>query len=100
MLTTQGADPALGDEGYELLVTTDGVTITANQPAGVFYGVQTLRQLLPAALESDVAQLPKAPGTIPDRRDPGRAALRLARHDAGRGAALLRGRGRQARSST
>jgi len=35
------------DESYELLVNGDGVRISARRPAGLFYGVQTLRQLLP-----------------------------------------------------
>jgi len=38
---------ALGDEGYRLAVADDGVQITAATPSGVFYGIQTLRQLLP-----------------------------------------------------
>lgn len=38
----------LGDEGYELRTTPDRVVITGSAPAGVFYGVQSLRQLLPA----------------------------------------------------
>lgn len=62
-LTLAGADQSLGDEGYELNVTPDGVTIRASQPAGLFYGVQTLRQLLPAGLERGAA--PPAPWTIP-----------------------------------
>jgi len=37
----------LGPEGYRLTVTGTGVTIRGFQPAGVFYGVETLRQLLP-----------------------------------------------------
>ena len=40
----------LGEEGYELVVA-DQVTIRAASPAGVFYGCQTLRQLLPPAIE-------------------------------------------------
>jgi len=42
----------LGDESYMLVCTPHGVTITGVQAAGVFYGVQTLRQLLPVEIES------------------------------------------------
>ncbi|MBR4945869.1 MAG: beta-N-acetylhexosaminidase, partial [Kiritimatiellae bacterium] len=47
-------------EGYTLTVTTDAVTIAASDPAGAFYGYQTLRQLLPPQvyakrLQQDVA---------------------------------------------
>lgn len=35
-----------GDEGYVLRITADGITISATTEAGLFYGVQTLRQLL------------------------------------------------------
>ncbi len=38
----------LGDEGYRLDVSNAGVRLEAARPAGLFYGVQTLRQLLPA----------------------------------------------------
>jgi hexosaminidase len=51
-LTTSGSDPALGEEGYELTITPQAVTLSAPQPAGLFWGVQTLRQLLPPAVES------------------------------------------------
>ena len=40
----------LGVEGYKLSVTLKGVTIQAAGEAGVFYGLQTLRQLLPAEI--------------------------------------------------
>lgn len=52
LITSQDADPKLGDEGYELLVTTNSVTIRAPRPAGVFYGVQTLLQLFPPEIFS------------------------------------------------
>jgi hexosaminidase len=45
-------DPKLGKEGYLLEVTDKVVTITAAHPAGIFYGVQTLLQLLPNEIES------------------------------------------------
>ncbi len=42
----------LGDEGYLFRCTPRWITITGARPAGVFYGVQTLRQLLPVEIES------------------------------------------------
>jgi len=38
-------------EAYELTITAERVTIAASQPAGLFYGAQTLRQLLPPFVE-------------------------------------------------
>ncbi|WP_018683396.1 beta-N-acetylhexosaminidase [Actinokineospora enzanensis] len=40
------------DEGYRLVTDGDRATISADTPAGLFLGVQTLRQLLPAWVES------------------------------------------------
>jgi len=42
----------LGNEGYSLKVNSNVVLIEAYHPAGVFYGIQTLRQLLPVAVFS------------------------------------------------
>ena len=39
-------DPSLGKEGYLLKIEKNQICITANTSAGVFYGVQSLRQLL------------------------------------------------------
>lgn len=52
LLTTRRADPVLGSEGYELDIKADSVVICASEPAGLFLGVQTLRQLFPAAIYS------------------------------------------------
>jgi hexosaminidase len=50
------SNPALGEEGYELHVTRDSARLIANRPAGLFRGIQTIRQLLPADIESDMGQ--------------------------------------------
>ncbi|MFJ5773523.1 beta-N-acetylhexosaminidase [Streptomyces sp. NPDC093094] len=49
----KGAFPA---EGYRLDSGPKRLTISAGTPAGLFHGVQTLRQLLPAAVERDSRQ--------------------------------------------
>jgi len=47
LITTQAANPALGAEGYEVTITPTRAEIRAPHPAGAFYGVQSLLQLLP-----------------------------------------------------
>ncbi len=41
------------DEGYELSVSTDNTVIKASTAAGLFYAVQSIRQLLPAEVEKE-----------------------------------------------
>lgn len=55
-LTTTDADSTLGDEGYELIITEDLLTVAAPKPAGLFMGVQTLRQLLSDSIELGTVQ--------------------------------------------
>jgi hexosaminidase len=45
-------DAAIGKEGYRLNVTPKNISIKANSPAGLFYGLQTLFQLFPKEIES------------------------------------------------
>lgn len=63
-------DAELGPEGYVLSVEEDGVKITANSPVGIYWGVQTFRQLLPERIEANEAvtdvEWEVATGTIRD----------------------------------
>ncbi len=45
----------IGKEGYTLISTPESVVISANEAAGLFYGMQTLFQLLPKEIESKTA---------------------------------------------
>jgi hexosaminidase len=56
-------DGRLGKEGYSLTVTPGNIELSANQPAGLFYGMQTLFQLFPAEIES--SSRVKADWTVP-----------------------------------
>nr|WP_231626929.1 beta-N-acetylhexosaminidase [Streptomyces apocyni] len=59
----------LGAEGYRLTSSRKSVTLTAREPAGLFHGVQTLRQQLPPRIEKDTRQRGPwkiAGGTIKD----------------------------------
>lgn len=51
LIINKKADAILGKEGYFLSVKPKGITISANEPAGLYYGVQTLLQLLPKEIE-------------------------------------------------
>lgn len=46
----------LNKEGYELTIEPKRILLKAHQPTGLFRGVQTIRQLLPARIESDKLQ--------------------------------------------
>ncbi|MFE3635126.1 beta-N-acetylhexosaminidase [Streptomyces cellostaticus] len=64
------SDGRFGAEGYRLTSGPAGVTVTASAAAGLFHGVQTLRQLLPASVERGSVQPGPwriAGGTVEDR---------------------------------
>jgi hexosaminidase len=51
-ITSIASDASLGSEGYRLEVAPDGVVITGKDGPGMFYGMQTLLQLLPVEIFS------------------------------------------------
>ncbi len=60
----------LGEEGYQLSIEEEYVVLKAFKPAGLIRGIQTLRQVLPASIESDELQYGPwliATGTIEDK---------------------------------
>jgi hexosaminidase len=79
---------ALGTEGYELTIDAQRVALTAAAPAGIFYGIQTIRQLLPPSAEYEAllfleprnAQLPALRITDTPRFAWRAAMLDVARH--------------------
>ncbi|SDG24625.1 hexosaminidase [Lentzea fradiae] len=62
-LLLSGAPGTVGQQGYQLDVAANAVVLRANTTEGLFAGVQTLRQLLPAAVESKTVQ--PGPWTVP-----------------------------------
>jgi len=60
-----GGPASLGKEGYELRVSADSVQILAAAPAGLYRGTQTLRQLLPAGIESQISFGRRTQWTVP-----------------------------------
>ncbi|MEP7133325.1 MAG: beta-N-acetylhexosaminidase [Chloroflexota bacterium] len=68
----------LGNEGYELSIQSDSIHLSANQPAGLFYGVQTFHQILSAHLTT--LSLPAVSITDSPRFPWRGAMLDVARH--------------------
>ena len=60
---TQWDTAYLGEEGYQVMVTEASLNVTANTPAGIRHAIQTIRQLLPAEIESETPQ--PGPWTVP-----------------------------------
>ena len=71
-LTLSTSDTKNGKEGYELIITKKMVKLSAASPAGLFNGIQTIRQILPASIELGTKQAGPwqiATGTITDYPD-------------------------------
>ncbi len=61
-LTLNGSSGQPEDESYELTITKKLLTLSAKSPAGLFRGIQTIRQLLPARIE--LASIQEGPWQI------------------------------------
>ncbi|MGH7541733.1 MAG: family 20 glycosylhydrolase, partial [Gemmatimonadota bacterium] len=51
-LAAGAPEGSLGPEGYRLRIDPDSVVLSAGTAAGLFYGLQTLRQLLPPGIDA------------------------------------------------
>ncbi len=55
-------EPDLGEEGYQLSIKKDNILIQAAHPTGVFYGIQSLRQII---LQSEIEKRGRTVYKIP-----------------------------------
>ena len=58
-LLNDQADNTIGKEGYKLNVSNQRVEIVANEPAGLLYGFESFKQLLPAVFHNYKYSLPE-----------------------------------------
>jgi hexosaminidase len=54
----KGNEKLFSDEGYRLHVNSNEIKLSANTPAGIFYGMQSLLQMLPVQATGGVAAIP------------------------------------------
>ena len=55
----------LGNEGYTLDITTDGITVTANAANGFYYAFQSIKKMLPANVMAEVKDNKVTEYTLP-----------------------------------
>ncbi|MFN3589217.1 MAG: glycoside hydrolase family 20 zincin-like fold domain-containing protein, partial [Spirosomataceae bacterium] len=51
------ANVRLGNEGYLLTIDETKISLAANEPAGIFYGIQSLHQLLPPDFANTTSEI-------------------------------------------
>jgi hexosaminidase len=64
LLLLKDYDKSLGEEGYKLTVERFHIHLRANTSAGIFYGMQTLLQMVPLLAGNASSPAPRSP-TIP-----------------------------------
>ena len=57
-------NPALANEGYELIVNQNNIQISGSTGAGIFYGIQSLQIMIPAAALSGKTGSVSLPGAV------------------------------------
>jgi len=58
-------DATIGPEAYTLRITAEGIRLAAGNAAGFFYGLQTLKQLLPPNVAAGTPDAARAVWTVP-----------------------------------
>jgi hexosaminidase len=56
-----------GEEGYQLEIKEDGLTLYAGTPAGIFWGIQTIGQMLPLDVDEKGGPIYLPTGTVQDK---------------------------------
>ena len=64
LVSTFQADTAIGDEGYRLRVSPEQVTIQATSYKGIFYAIQSLKQMTPPEVFSGTSNKIEWPSTL------------------------------------
>lgn len=60
------ADSGIAPEGYDLDVTPHGIKLAAATPAGLYYGLQTIKKILPANVMAGKHGAPDAEYVLPE----------------------------------
>lgn len=61
-------DSKVAPEGYNLTVTPKGISLSASTPTGIFYGLQTIKKVLPANVMAGKPGAPGASYTLPEMK--------------------------------
>ncbi len=65
VISTHCNNTEMGNEGYSLQISPSSIELKANTVMGIFYGIQSLRQLLAPEVESKTQQYLKAQWAVP-----------------------------------
>ncbi|MCE5345574.1 MAG: family 20 glycosylhydrolase [Bacteroidales bacterium] len=56
LILTNEQNTSIGKEGYVIEIKSSGIDISANKPAGIYYGVQSFIQLLPVEIKNNTGE--------------------------------------------